>query len=243
MKRILLMVLKLFYIAPYWWIMICKFSKDTRDEKYSQMQRYRLLQQLTTRANKAGRVTVICTGTENIPKEDGFVLYPNHQGMFDAMLFYQTIDRPLSVVLKKEVKDVFFVKQCLEAVHGQAMDRQDIRQSMKVIMEVSKEVKEGRNYLVFAEGTRSRKGNEILEFKAGAFKAATSAKAPIVPVAIIDSFKGFDTRSAKPVTAQIHYLQPMYYEEYKDLKTSEIAKIVQERIRSAIKEHTNTAGL
>ena len=68
------------------------------------------------------------------------------------------------------------------------MDRNDIRQSLQVIVNVTNEVKNGRNYLIFPEGTRSKMGNEMLEFKGGSFKAATKAKCPIVPVALIDSF-------------------------------------------------------
>ena len=56
-----------------------------------------------------------------------------------------------------------------------------------------KEVKNGRNYLIFAEGTRSKHGNHPQEFKGGSFKAAMKAKCPIVPVALIDTYKAFDT--------------------------------------------------
>ena len=58
-----------------------------------------------------------------------------------------------------------------------------MRQAMKVIIDVSKEVEKGRNYLIFPEGTRSKNGNKIGTFKGGSFKAATKAKCPIVPVA------------------------------------------------------------
>ena len=98
------------------------------------------------------------------------------------------------------------------------IDREDIRQSMQVIMDVTEEVKKGRNYLIFAEGTRSKMGNKLLEFKGGSFKAATKAKCPIIPIALIDSFKPFDTNSIAPVTVQVHFLEPIYYEEYQNMK-------------------------
>ena len=120
---------------------------------------------------------------------------------------------------------------------GYLLDREDVRQAMKVIADVSEEVKKGRNYVIFAEGTRSRNGNEVQEFKGGSFKAATKAKCPIVPVALIDSFKPFDTNTISPVTVQVHFLKPVCYEEYKDMKTKEIAKLVQERIQRTIHEN------
>lgn len=36
-------------------------------------------------------------------------------------------------------------------MHAYMIDREDIRQSMQVIIDVSKEVQNGKNYLIFAE--------------------------------------------------------------------------------------------
>ena len=117
------------------------------------------------------------------------------------------------------------------------IDRDDVRQSMKVIIDVANEVKKGRNYLIFPEGTRSKNGNQVGEFKGGSFKAATKVKCPIVPVALIDCYKPFDSNTTKPVEVQVHYLKSLYYEEYKDMKTVEIAEEVQKRIEDKIKEY------
>ena len=117
------------------------------------------------------------------------------------------------------------------------LDREDVRQAMQVIIDVTNEVKSGRNYLIFAEGTRSKEGNKPGTFKGGSFKSATKAKCPIIPVALIDAFKPFDTNSIKPVTVQVHFLKPMYYEEYKDMKTTEIAAEVKKRIEQTIEEN------
>ena len=80
-------------------------------------------------------------------------------------------------------------------------------------------------------------GNKLLEFKGGSFKAATKAKCPIIPIALIDSFKPFDTNSIVPVTVQVHFLEPIYYEEYQNMKTTEIAKEVKRRIEETISEY------
>ena len=147
-----------------------------------------------------------------------------------------SFDRPLSAVLKKEVANVPFVKQIRKIMRALPMDREDVRQSMKVILQVAKEVEEGRIYAIFAEGTRSRKGNQLLDFKGGSFKAAMKAKCPIVPVALINSFVPFDSDSLEQVTVQVHYLKPIPYEEYKDMKTNEIAAMVKEKIQKKINE-------
>ena len=167
------------------------------------------------------------------------MFFPNHQGLFDVLAILQVCPVPFSVVAKKEVAEIPFLKQVFACMKAFIIDREDIKQSMQVIINVVKEVKAGRNYLIFAEGTRSKQGNKPQEFKGGSFKAATKSKCPIVPVALIDSYKAFDTGSIEKLTVQVHFLSPMYYDEYKDMKTTEIASEVKRRIEKTISENTS----
>ena len=66
-----------------------------------------------------------------------------------------------------------------------------------------------------------------------------NAKCPIVPVALIDSYKAFDTGSIRKLTVQIHYLKPLYYDDYKGLKSTEISEKVSEIIRTKINIETS----
>ena len=91
--------------------------------------------------------------------------------------------------------------------------------------------------MIFPEGTRSKNGNHPGPFKGGSFKTATKTKCPIVPVALIDSFKAFDIGSTERITVQVHILPPMYYEEYKDMHTTELAEEVKRRIEKVIEEN------
>ena len=59
---------------------------------------------------------------------------------------------------------------------------------------------------------------------------------PIVPVALIDSYKVFNSFTLGPVTTQVHYLKPILFEEYGQLKTPEIAGMVRQRIEEKIAE-------
>lgn len=232
MKRILLMVFRNVLFVPFMWIKLCYYASHV--DKYTEEQHYKMLNYIVYRANKGGNVHIDVYGRENIPKENGFMFFPNHQGMYDVLAIVEACPVPFSVVAKKEVANVPFLKQVFSCMRAYMLDRDDVRQAMKVIINVTNEVKNGRNYLIFAEGTRSKKGNAVQDFKAGSFKAATKAKCPIIPVALIDSFKPFDTNTINPVTVQVHFLKPMYYEEYKDMKTNEIANIVKERIQKTI---------
>lgn len=235
MKRILLMVIRNLIFVPYGWVKLCYYAAHA--DHYAVEQRYALLKYIDKRANKGGRIRIDAHGLENLPKENGFIFYPNHQGLYDVLAIIEACPRPFSVVMKKEVQNVPFLKQVFACMKAYAIDRDDLKQSMKVIIKVSQEVMQGRNFLIFAEGTRSRNGNQLLDFKGGSFKAAMKAKCPIVPVALIDSYKSFDTNSIKSLTVQVHFLKPLVYEEYKDMKSVEIAAEVKGRIEGVIEKN------
>ena len=235
MKRILLMVLRNLWFVPYGWFKLCYTAVHV--EKYTEEERYQVLKMIDRRANIGGRITIDAYGVENIPKQDGFMFFPNHQGLYDVLAIVEACTHPFSVVAKKEVENVPFLKQVFKIMKAFMIDREDVRQAMKTITSVTKEVVSGRNYLIFPEGTRSKNGNNVGSFKGGSFKAATKAKCPIIPVALVDSFKPFDTNSTRPVTVQVHFLKPMLYEDYKDMKTVEIAAAVEQQIQETINKN------
>lgn len=235
MGRIIMMVLRLFLKAPYYLFRIWRCAK--RDD-ISYEESYAYIKKVTKAANRAGRVKIEAYGLENIPEENGFIFFPNHQGLFDVLVFLESCPVPFSVVIKKEARNIILLKQVMDALGGIAIDREDIRQSMQVILQVTEEVKQGKNFLIFPEGTRSKEGNKLLPFKGGTFKSAVKAKCPIVPCALIDSYKPFDEKSLAPVTVKLVYLPPITYEEYGECKTPEIAAEVKRRIEEAIVEYT-----
>lgn len=237
MNRILLMVLRNFWRVPAAWIKLCHYAKHT--DKYSWEEMYEHIRYIMKLAATSGNIDLQVYGQENIPEEEAFIFYANHQGMFDPLAIVATCERPLGAVLKIELAKIPFLKQVVACTKSFPMDRADVRQSMKVIQAVTDEVKLGRSYLIFPEGTRSKNGNEMREFHGGSFKCATKAKCPIVPIAFIDCYKVLDEKGCKPVSMQIHYLEPIPYDEYKDMKTNEIAEMVRDRIEDTIKEYAN----
>ena len=195
------------------WCKLCYYAGHV--EKYTEQQIYKMLTFIVLRANKGGRVTIDVHGKENIPEKDGFMFFPNHQGMYDVLAIVEACSHPFSVVAKKEVENVQFLKQVFKCMKAYTMDRSDVRQAMKVITAVSKEVENGRNYLIFPEGTRSKNGNHVQEFKGGSFKAATKAKCPIIPVCLCNTENIFENNLPwiKKGKILIEYGKPIYPEE------------------------------
>ena len=232
MKRIILMFLKKFFYLPKMFFKLSKYAKNA--DKYSDEELYEFIRDITHHAVRAGKVDVNVTGLENIPENENFIFFPNHQGFFDVLAIIEACPVPFSVVYKKELKDIPFLKNVFKCLRSKYIDREDIRQSLTVINDMAKEVKQGHNFLIFSEGTRSRNGNNILEFKGGSFKAAYKAECKVVPVALIDTYKVFDTGSTKRQTVTVKFLPAMDYETYKELKTHDLAMLVHDKIQNAI---------
>lgn len=234
MNRFVLVGLRNLWRLPGAYIKLCRYARHP--ERYPETERWHHVQKVMGWVIDTGNIDLTVTGKENIPQEGSFMLYANHQGMFDVVALAATCDRSLGAVYKKELKNVPVLKKILQSTLSFDMDREDVRQSLTVIQNVVREVQSGRNYLIFPEGTRSKNGNVMGEFHGGSFRAAMKAKCPIVPVAFIDSFKVLDQKGSAPVSVRMHYLPPIPYEEYANLKTVELAALVKERIAEAMEK-------
>ena len=236
MNRIVTMVLKNLHIAPGAFIKLWRYAANP--EKYEEIEMWSHIHYIMDRAVRSGNIDLKVTGLEHLPEQDGFMIYSNHQGMFDVVAIAATWKRPLAAVLKKELGEVPLLKQIRLCTNSFCMDREDVRQSLEVIQNVTKEVQKGRNYLIFPEGTRSRNGNTMGEFHGGSFRCAVKAKCPIVPVAVIDSYRVLDQKGSAPVSVQLHYLKPIPYEEFAGMKAAEVAALVKKRIQEVIDANT-----
>ncbi len=233
MRRITLMVLKMFFTAPYYIFRIWLTGRKKTETFDKGFQRCKLA---TRKANKAGRVRIEYSGLENIPEKSGYIYYPNHQGLFDMLVFLEVCPETFAFVMKKEVRNKPIVKSVAKATGSLTIDRDDLRQSMEVINTMIKEVKKGRNFIIFPEGTRNKNKNIPGEFKAGSFKAALKSKSPIIPCALYNSYIPFDEKHIRPTTVKLAIMKPMYYKEYQGMTTVAIAEEVKKRIVEKIKE-------
>lgn len=59
---------------------------------------------------------------------------------------------------------------------------------------------------------------------------------PIVPVVLIDSYKPYNSWDIREIKTSVYYLEPITFDEYKDMNTQQIAKLVKEKIANKIAE-------
>ena len=170
---------------------------------FHQMQRKRLLkkmetapqeaqeealhavQQMFRRCLKVSRVTVTVKGYENIPKDEPVLYVGNHRGFFDCVVGYTSVPGLMGFVAKKELTRYPLLADWMLLVNCLFMDRKDMKQSLKTILEAIAKVKSGVSMWIFPEGTRNR-GEllDVLPFKEGSMKIAEKTGCPVVPVAI-----------------------------------------------------------
>lgn len=204
-------------------------------EKYSEKFRYEYDRHVIRLMNNRGRIYTDAYGMEHLPEQGGYVMFANHQGKYDALGIMLTHEKPCSVVMDEARSNMILVKQFIDLVDGKRMRLDDLRQAAGIINEVVREVKKDRKFIIFPSGGyKHRNGNYVDPFKAGSFKSAMKAKAPIVPVALVDSWKVFDLWSLRKVKTKVIYLKPLYYEEYKEMSSVEICSLVHERICNAV---------
>lgn len=234
MWRLILVVIRNLFRAPHFIPTMRKMIKHS--DRYSEEERYAYTRYAFNWIMKSGEITTEVYGKENLPEEGGYVMYPNHQGKYDVIGIVYAHDKPCTFVMDKARSYMYVLKEVVDLNNAKRLELHNVRQGMQVMKEITEDVKAGKRYILFSEGGYQRNHNKVQEFKPGSFKCAMNAHAPVVPVALIDSYKPFNSMTFGRVTTKVIFLEPIYYEEYKDMKTVELSEVVKQRIIDKIAE-------
>jgi len=123
-------------------------------------------------------------------KEKNAMFVANHCSWMDIPFLGATMGwRNYKIVSKKELGVVPILGTAIRAGGHIMVDRLDRRSQIRTLKQGIGYLKKDKfNLATFPEGTRSRDGR-LLKFKAGAFKMAHKAGAPVFPISIINSDK------------------------------------------------------
>lgn len=137
-------------------------------------------------------------GREHVDPERSYVVVANHQSQFDIPLVYGWSGLDLRWVMKAELRKLPIIGAGCRALGHIIIDRGDPDAAHAAINDTLSSIPEGTGILFFPEGTRSR-GDHMLPFKKGAFRAAVDRQLPILPMTVIG------TRAVLPPgTARVH---------------------------------------
>ncbi|UVD81521.1 1-acyl-sn-glycerol-3-phosphate acyltransferase [Mycoplasma iguanae] len=214
--------IKKILLAPIWVLRLLKFWKISRKYKkdkdaYAPQWRNDFILKRAEKYLKMYNISVEVKGYENLPKTGPVLLTPNHLSEADgfAMLVAlkkQSEDKDernkiATFLAKKELEQGFKSKHTLRIIDTFFIDRKNPRQSLSVLNEFGKFIKEKKTYgLIFPEGTRNKEG-KIGEFKGGAFKIAKKEFLPIIPVTINNSFKAKDSSRKNKLKIEVIFHQ------------------------------------
>ncbi len=213
---------------------IRKYAKHP--EKYPFEVRYFRLQKLLRKLNRGLSVEYHVEGLEKLPEETCCIV-SNHLSAFDPLLLITCFDKPCTFVSKKELANKPFVGKIIQDIDGLFIDRQDLKQSLRVMMKVEEDLKKkNKNWIIYPEGTRNKDQlHNVAMFHHGTFRPAVKAGVPIVPVAVYGTFRPLKGKPQfKKYPTFVKVLDPIYPSEYQNMTTQDIANLMQERIERAV---------
>lgn len=138
--------------------------------KYFYMIRYKLVYRLKVE------------GLENVPKDNEYIVCPNHLSTLDPPLVCAVLPRRISFMAKKELFDIRFLRWWLDWLGAFAVNRESLGPStIKTVMNIKKSE---WVFGIFPQGTRGEPGT-ISGVTKGFAGLAKITKCAVLPVGII----------------------------------------------------------
>lgn len=188
------------------------------------------------------KITVI--GEKNVPTDEAVLYVANHRSMADIVVTYARCPRLTGFVAKKVVDKVPALRAWMRRLHCEFLDRDDIKQGLKVILSCIEKVKNGISIFIFPEGTRNKNSadpTDIGEFKDGSFKIASKTGCKIVPVAITGTNKVFEDHFPyiKSANVILEYGKPITIKELDKEDQKHVGLYFQNMIQEMLIGHQN----
>tara|TARA_B100000965_G_scaffold395759_1_gene409721 strand:+ start:79 stop:771 length:693 start_codon:yes stop_codon:yes gene_type:complete len=141
------------------------------------------------------------TGISNVPTTGGVVIVSNHGSHLDPPILGHALGRPVAFMAKAELFRIPILSYIISAcgaypVKRGAGDREALRTASNRLIQ-------GWATGVFLDGTRQENGR-VNDPKSGAALLSARTGCPILPVAIVNSYKAFPKSSFLPRLVTIH---------------------------------------
>lgn len=212
------------------------FGNKKHGERESREQIFDRMQQLSKNLLRSTGMDLEVMGKENLPKKGPVLYVATHKSVFDIVVLMTLLEEPAIFIGKKEVASMPFVNKWFDALGCIYVDREDMRQALKSIMEGIQEIKNGQSIVLFPEGTRNM-GNEIKPFKEGGFKLATKTKVPVIPIALSNTYKVFEEKKRiQKAKVTVNIGAPIVTSELTKDELACLPRLVEEKIKELMME-------
>ena len=162
-------------------------------------------------------VKLTTIGLENIPDDQPVLFVGNHLSYFDVVIAYSQMKNRTIFIGKASLEKIPFLSWNMKFLRCLFIDRTNMRQGVKTIMEAAEMTKEGISVFIYPEGMRNTNGDELKlhTFHDGSFKVAQRGPCPIIPVAITNTANIFENHIPwiKATRVVIEYGKPVTWDE------------------------------
>ncbi len=210
-----------------------------KNKNESTKNKYKIAKRVIKKITKRNRAAVKAYNKENIPNKNGYVMLSNHQGRFDGLAIINSCDIPFSAVVDVTRSNFPLERRFLDLLECKYIKKTNYRETISIFNDVANDIKDGKNYLIFPEGYYKDNKNTLQTFHSGCLNVVYKSKCPIVPICLYDTYKVYNVNSLKKVSCEVHYLKPIYYDEYCNLRKHELIELVKSRIQEKIDELNN----
>jgi 1-acyl-sn-glycerol-3-phosphate acyltransferase len=172
------------------------------------------------------------SGERNVPRSGGVLLLTNHQSYLDPVLIGVRLRRPLSYLAKSELFDNPLLGWLIRSLN--AFPVRQGRADIGAMRESIRLLQLGHLLNIFPEGSRCEDGR-LQPMLPGSALVVKRAKVPVLPVAIVGSFRAWPKhrRFFTPAPIRVRYGKPVRLDH---LDTDEITRRVGELIGALVAE-------
>lgn len=173
------------------------------------------------------------SGVENVPKGEPAIYVANHCSHLDIGVLCRVAPVNLHFIGKKELAWVPIVGWYMFIAGHIFIDRSDRRKAVTSLKAAALKIKQGKNVIMFPEGTRSKNG-QLAAFKSGAFHLALDAGVNIIPIHIEGTHDIWPATSNKitPGNLTVNIGKPIDTSKY----TKKTVKELMAETRAAVEE-------
>lgn len=185
------------------------------------------------------KVTVI--GAERVPTDTAVFYAGNHRSIYDILITYVRCPRICGYVAKKELGNIPLFSTWAKYINCLFFDRNNLKEGMKMILEGTAMLKEGKSVFIFPEGTRNKNSSDLplLPFHEGSFRMAWKSGCPIIPTAICNTINIWEGHFPKvrPVHVILEYGEPVYIDQLDPSLRKHAAAYVQKLMEAMIEKN------
>ena len=179
-------------------------------------------------------------GYDNLNKDEHYIFFSNHQSFLDILTYDILLkDFPRGSLYKKEHENNAFLSGFAKGLGGVGIDRYNPKKARQNIEEAINEVKKGRNFMIYPEGTRSRDG-KVHKYHPGCFRIGMESNEKIVITVIDGLYHWYNYIPLIPKHFYSEVLEIIDKEEYSKYTTVDFAKTIEEKVNKRIIELRNT---